>query len=85
VTPCAHPACGVLFEPKRPGHRYHAPKCRAAASRARHAAQSGIPGRIRSVRRLKDGTEQVILHIPPLWAPEAHVRKRGDTVRLVMP
>lgn len=30
---CALPGCGAEFEPKNDEHRYHADKCRAAASR----------------------------------------------------
>lgn len=74
------PACHKPFTPRRPHQVYCCAKCRAAASRARKA---GFPAVIRSVRRLKSGTAQVILHVPPLWAQEAHVRGRGDVLELV--
>lgn len=67
---------------KRKGAKYASARCRAAESRKR---RSGIPGVVRSVRRLKSGAAQVILHVPALWAPQAHVRHRGEDLNLVKP
>lgn len=74
---CAH--CQSAFEAKRPA-KFCSGKCRAAASRLKWA---GIPGVVRSVRPLKSGKVSVIVHVPHLWAPLAHVHVRGDDLELV--
>jgi hypothetical protein len=76
---CLH--CKKPFEPKspkRPG-KYCRGSCRAEASRMR---RGGLPAVVRTVRVLKSGAVQMIIHIPPLWSQEAHVRQKGDNVRV---
>lgn len=79
TTACAC-GCGRPITRQRPGAKYAMPACRAKASRKR---RSGIPGAVRSIRRLKSGKVSLIIHVMPLWSAEAYVRLRGDNVRVV--
>lgn len=56
---------------------YASARCRLRASQQRRAP---IPATVRAVRILKDGTQQVILHVPQLWAVAA---PRGADVSLI--
>lgn len=69
-------ACGCMREVLSPRARYASARCRLKVSRERRAA---IPVTVRAVRTLKDGTQQVILHVKPLWAVRAG---RGAAVEL---
>lgn len=73
---CLH--CGQPRPQTRSG-KYCCGKCRAAASRERRAP---TPGTIRAVRILKDGTQQVIAHVKPLWRVRA---ARGDEIVIGVP
>ena len=71
-------ACGCSRTvPYTRGAKYATARCRAEASRKR---REGIPGIVRSVRRLKSGKVSIIVHVLPLWAGEARVRQRGDDI-----
>lgn len=73
-------ACGCsLPVPNTRGAKYASAKCRANASKARRAP---IPATVRTVRILKDGTQQVIAHVKPLWAVRAG---RGDEITMGVP
>lgn len=68
--------CGCRRPVLRERATYYSDRCRANASRARRAP---IPATVRAVRMLKDGTQQVILHVKPLWAVRAG---RGDEITM---
>lgn len=70
---CGKPVTGTR------GARYASGACRAEASRLR---RHGVPAVVRTVRQLKSGKVQMIVHIDPLFAQEAHVRQKGDNVRV---
>jgi hypothetical protein len=74
---CLH--CGQERRTKQAA-KYCSARCRARASRQRYSA--GTPAVIRSIRTLKSGHVQVILHVAPIWGPQAHVRRRGENVRV---
>lgn len=57
IHKCAH--CYGIFTPRRPGHRYCAPKCRAAAHR-----EQSLPGTVTGVRQLKSGGWSVTVAFP---------------------
>lgn len=69
--------CGCLREvPYTRGAKYAAARCRAEASRRR---REGVPATVRAVRTLKNGTQQVILHVKPIWGARA---ARGDEIMM---
>lgn len=68
-------ACGCgQAVPYSRGAKYASARCRAKASRQRLAP---IPATVRAVRILKNGTQQVIVHVKPIWAVRA---ARGDDI-----
>lgn len=68
--------CGCQREVLSKRATYYSARCRARMSQRRLAP---IPATVRAVRTLKDGTQQVILHVKPIWAVRA---ARGDELRL---
>lgn len=74
--------CSASLEGKKPTARFYSAACRAAAYRAR---KSGLPGFVRSIRRLKSGKVSLIVHVDALWAQEACKRQKGADVRVCLP
>jgi hypothetical protein len=68
--------CGCQREVLSPRARHYSAHCRLKASQAKRAP---APATVRSTRILKDGTQQVIVHVKPLWAVRA---ARGDEITI---
>lgn len=68
--------CGCQREVLSKRATYYSARCRLKVSRDKRAP---VPATVRTVRILKDGTQQVIVHVKPLWAVRA---ARGDELRL---
>lgn len=68
--------CGCQREVLSKRATYYSARCRLKVSQAKRAP---IPATVRAVRTLKDGTQQVIVHVKPLWAVRAG---RGDEITM---
>lgn len=72
-------ACGCGREVLKARARYYSARCRLKVSQQKRAP---VPATVRATRTLKDGTQQVILHVKPIWAVRA---ARGDEIGLGAP
>lgn len=83
MTLCAC-GCGASVPYSR-GAKYASGRCRAKASRERRQSAPVMTGVKRTSRVLRSGMVQVILHMPPLFAQEAHRAPKGARVRVSVP
>lgn len=84
MTPCANPACGVLFEPKRPDQRYHNPKCRQQFN-AMRTGDGALRGAVSRVSMLKGGEVSVVLRFAAMDRENALQVVPGQLVEVIAP
>lgn len=77
--------CGCQREVLSKRATYYSARCRARASRQRIQSAPAATGIKRTSRVLRSGAVQVIIHIPPLFAQEAHRAPKGARVRVSLP